>query len=72
MKRNKGYGLIILLIVIAIIAFWAIKIMGKPKEQSVNEPDTSPSGIVETKAKAKAAVNQENAYNQELKNALNN
>ena len=65
MKSNKGYGLIILLVVVAIVAFWAIKIIGKPAaapltatstpEQEVKQAST-PTGIIQTKAKAQAAL----------------
>ena len=79
MKSNKGYGLIILLVVVAIVAFWAIKIIGKPAaapltatstpEQEVKQAST-PTGIIQTKAKAQAAADQESEYNKQINEAL--
>jgi len=78
-KTNKGYGLVILIVVVAIVAFWAVKIIGKPantadtatstSEQEVKQA-TTPTGIIQTKAKAQAAADQGSAYNKELNDAL--
>lgn len=75
--------MVILLIVVTVIAFWAIKILGKPSnEQKTGESEvtaqkrevnqaTTHSGAIETKAKAQTVVDQQNSYSQELGNELN-
>jgi L-cystine uptake protein TcyP (sodium:dicarboxylate symporter family) len=80
MKTNQGYMLVVLLLVSAIIGILAVKMLGKPAESvPVNEEaaqkaevDNAASyqGAIQTKTKASAMVNSENAYNQNLQNEL--
>jgi len=79
MNTNKGYGLIILLVVVAIIAFGAVKIIGKPSDTSITATSTpeqevkqaiTPTGVIQTKAKAQAVVDQESEYNKQINAAL--
>jgi Tfp pilus assembly protein PilE len=79
-KTDRGYGLIILLVVVAIIAILAVKIIGKPaqstsqSEEAVQKAEADKAatyqGAIQTKTKANSVVGGENLYNQNLQNEL--
>jgi len=69
MRNNRGYGIIILMVVVAIITIWAVMIMGKKSE---TKKAITPSGIIETRNRANSAIQLEGNYNQELNSEVNN